>query len=123
VFVPSSVAPLVKIGEFFARILPDSHQGSFADVAFFTNAPLSLLGNEAYTGSLFTVSILSGAMDGAYWGDVQLVGGGDGNATDTLGTAQFSVSLATASAPEPGTLALLSLGALGVLVARRRCVG
>jgi hypothetical protein len=102
--------------------LPFASQGILTTdpTPFFTNTPLSLLANQSYTGDLFTVTIASGATNGTYFGDATLVGGATDIATDTLGTAQFSVTQTGVAAPEPATLSFMALGVAGGIFARKK---
>jgi hypothetical protein len=83
------------------------------DTPFLTNAPL-WLAPSASSGpfALFNVLIDPNMPVGTYdFNSFSILGGVDGNAFDTLGTANFSVVTAT---PEPGTLVLILCGLLTI---------
>ncbi len=82
------------------------------------SVPLSILSGNSFTGSLFTFQIVSGTPDNVYNVGVTLSGGPDDLASNLLGTTNLQVNVRTAipsAAPEPGTLALMTL-ALVVVV-------
>jgi PEP-CTERM motif len=87
------------------------------DTDFFTNFPLSLAPGVSFTGDLFVLTTLPDISSGVYLGSFSLLGGANGNASNTLGTADFSLA---ASVPEPSSLALLGGGLLGLMMAMRR---
>jgi hypothetical protein len=79
------------------------------DSPFFTNAPLFLDPNGA-TGNieLFDVTIPDPFAAGGYDGMFEVLGGADGNAQDTLGSASFTVQVELGAAvPEPSSLSLV----------------
>ena len=78
------------------------------DTDFFNNFPFSLAPGASFTGDLFVLTMPPGTPLGAYLGTFTLEGGANGNASDTLGTVNFS-SL-TASTPEPSGIVLLMTG-------------
>jgi hypothetical protein len=87
------------------------------DTPFLTNFPLSLNPSEASGPSaLFNVLINASTPGGTYdFNSFSILGGLDGSTFDTLGTADFSVTVTSAVAtPEPGTLLLLASGLLGI---------
>jgi hypothetical protein len=85
--------------------------------------PVSLAGGESFNGTLFDVAVPGGTMPGLYAGNLTIVGGADGNATDPLTPAiPFTVNVVAASAaPEPAaaTLLLLCTGFSACGLARR----
>jgi hypothetical protein len=85
------------------------------DTPFLANFPLSLNpGVVSGPFALFEVIIDPSAPAGAYnLNSFTILGGLDGNASDTIGTADFSVTVTNAIAtPEPKTLVLLLSGLL-----------
>lgn len=80
------------------------------DGDFFANFPLSLAPGASFTGDLFVLTIPPGTMAGPFVGTFTLLGGADGNASDTLGTVDFSV----APTPEPSSIVLLLTGIAGL---------
>ena len=94
---------------------------------FFTLTPLSLLDGESYTGDIFAVAISGVALPGTYFGTFTIQGGVDSQTFDTVGSADFQVTVAdTAAVPEPSSGALFGLAGFMVLVgralqARSRC--
>jgi len=87
------------------------------DTPFLTNFPLSLDPSETSGPfALFNVIIDPTIAPGTYdFNSFSILGGADGSASDTIGTAEFSVTVATASpVPEPGILGLLVVGLLGL---------
>ena len=92
------------------------------DAPFLTNFPLSLDPNQASGPfALFNVLIDPNTPAGTY--DLNLfsiLGGLDGNASDTIGAADFSVTVVgPVLTPEPGSLALVFAGLLGTAVLTR----
>jgi hypothetical protein len=71
--------------------------------------PVSLAGGESFAGTLFNVTVPGGTVTGLYTGNLTVVGGVDGSATDPLTPATpFTVNVVVASAaPEPASLTLL----------------
>jgi hypothetical protein len=89
---------------------------------FFLNAPLSL-GPESTSGliALFTFEIGSGTPAGIYGGNFLDILGGPGEFDQNdLASAEYSVNVANAAVPEPGTIGLIALGLAGVILLRRR---
>jgi len=77
------------------------------DTPFLTNFPLSLDPSET-SGPFALLNVID-------FNSFSILGGADGSASDTIGTAEFSVTVATASpVPEPGILGLLVVGLLGL---------
>jgi hypothetical protein len=93
---------------------------------FFLNFPLTLSsGDSAFDGEMFDITVPVGTAPGEYYGEVELLGGGDGGTYDMLGTLQPITVDVTAGAPspvpEPSTLVLLVAGLAGLGgVLRRR---
>ncbi len=88
---------------------------------FFNNAPSSLAGG-ANSGliALFSFDIAPGTAPGVYDENfLQLLGGPGQFDQNDIADAEFSVTVASATVPEPETIALLALGLAGVLLLRR----
>lgn len=86
---------------------------------FFTFTPLSIPDGQSYDGPLFAVAISNVALPGDYPGTFTIQGGPDSSAFDTVGTADFEVTVS----PEPSSgsllgMILLILGAIRFLRAR-----
>ena len=89
---------------------------------FFLNAPLSL-GPDSNSGliALFTFEIGSGTPAGIYAGNfLDILGGPGASDLNDLASAEYSVNVASATVPEPGTIGLIALGLVGVILLRRR---
>ncbi len=104
---------------------------------FIFNAPLNLepMGTtdgsgsptDSYTGSFFDVVLDPSVAPGTYQGTLSILGGADPNATDTVATQDFSVTVLPAAieaVPEASTTlslgGLLLLGSLAVMQAKMR---
>jgi hypothetical protein len=75
---------------------------------FFNFTPFSLLDGESYNGPLFAVAISGVALAGDYSGTFIVQGGADASTFDTVGTADFQVTVSEVSTvPEPSTFLLL----------------
>jgi hypothetical protein len=117
----------------------DSYSGlpaglTLDDTPFFSNAPLSLQpagsmdgsGNptDSYTGGFFNIAIDPSVTPGTYTGTFAITGGADSNASDTVATEDFSVTVNPSPVPEASSVIsfglLLALGAGGVIVAARK---
>ena len=112
VFAPSSNGAAIFLnGDSFNVTAPVT----LDDSDFFANFPLSLAPGTGFTGDLFVLTIPPGTLATAYQGTFTLLGGADGNASDTLGTVAFSV----APTPEPSSIVLLltSMAGLALVVA------
>lgn len=85
---------------------------------FFTNAPLFLAGADStLIIDLFTIDIPNTSIVGPYSGTFSVLGGVDGNAQDTLGSANFTVQVSNGSSvPEPSSRSLLVAACLVMLV-------
>jgi hypothetical protein len=74
---------------------------------FFTLTPLSLLDGGSYTGDIFSIAISNVALPGDYFGTFTIQGGADSGTFDTVGSADFQVTVADiAPVPEPSSLTL-----------------
>jgi hypothetical protein len=89
------------------------------DNPFLNNAPLSLAaGASSGPFPLFNVIIAAGTTPGTYNLNLfSVLGGTDGSAFNPMGGAQFSVVVSPV--PEPGTIALLGIGMLGLGIRSR----
>jgi hypothetical protein len=97
------------------------------DLPFLLNAPLTISsdgsnGPSSATFDVFDVEIGALVAPGTYFGTFYVLGGVDSFAQDVLASASFQIDVTPSSAnvPEPGTLALISIGLLGVGVGLRR---
>jgi hypothetical protein len=89
---------------------------------FFSNAPASLSGG-ANSGliALFSFDIAPGTAPGVYDENfLQLLGGTGKFAQEDIADAEFSVTVESATVPEPETIALLALGLASLILLRRR---
>jgi hypothetical protein len=86
------------------------------DSDFFNKFPVSLAPGTSFTGDLFVLTMPPNPPSRTYLGTFTLLGGVDGNANDTLGTVNFSL---TAPIPEASSIVLLMIGlAMTLLWAR-----
>ena len=79
------------------------------DSDFFSDFPLSLAPGTSFTGDLFVLTAPPNMPEGTYQGTFTLLGGPDGNASNTLGTVNFSVVT-----PEPSSILLMMTGMAGL---------
>jgi hypothetical protein len=97
------------------------------DLSFFLNAPFTissddLNGPSSATFNFFDVTIGAQVAPGTYFGTFYVLGGADSFDQNILALASFQIDVTPGPtpAPEPGTLALLSTGVIGLGVLRRR---
>jgi len=94
---------------------------SFTKTDEFNNTPFFLLGNTSFSNvELFTIQVNAPFTDplGAYPGNYTLIGGVDGNASDVLAQANFTL----VATPEPATAGLFLCAAGALLFHRRRSI-
>ena len=108
VFAPASNSAAVFLnGDSFNVTAPTI----LDDSGFLSNFPLSLAPGTSFTGELFMLTVPPGTPVGTFVGTFTLLGGANGNAGDTLGTVNFSATVAT---PEPSSVVLLLTGMTGL---------
>ena len=94
--------------------------GAVDDSPFLTNAPFSLgPSGSSGTFSFLDVTIPLGQAAGTYDGVLTVLGGADGSAQDSLGSAAFHV-VVNSTVPEPGSLLLVGAGAAFLVWRRSR---
>ncbi len=94
---------------------------------FYLNFPIYLTPagdtGDTYDGEMFDVTVLLGTAPGVYVGEMAVLGGSDGSASDTLGSAPFTVDVTSGVGnitPEPSSLPLLATGLAGLAGVLRR---
>jgi hypothetical protein len=109
VFAPSTNSAAVFLnGDSFNITAPIT----LDDSDFFNDFPLSLSPGTSFTGALFVLTVAPGSPFGKYLGTFTLEGGADGNASNTLGTVNFSLT----TTPEPSSVMLLLTGMGGLFL-------
>ena len=86
------------------------------DTDFLLNAPFFLDPGTSSTFDAFTVTGPPGTTPGDYVGSFTISGGADGNASDNLGTVDFTTEVT----PEPSSFLLFGSGLAGVFATIRR---
>ena len=90
--------------------------GALDDSPFLTNAPISIdAGLTSGDFEMFDINIPVSEPPGTYIGTFTVLGGSDGSVLSNLGSASFSVNVAT---PEPASYLLLG-ASLAFLLGRR----
>jgi MYXO-CTERM domain-containing protein len=90
---------------------------------FLLNFPVSLDAGETETAVLFTITVPGGTSVGSYTWSIELTGGADALAGDSLASADGGVtvnSASTTATPEPGSLTAVAGLALLAVLSRRR---
>ncbi len=104
----STVTEFINGDNFSFPLMP----GALDDSPFLNNAPLAL--NAMQTSGLFQFFIINipiGQASGIYPGTFTVLGNGDSNSQNVVGTGAFGLTVAPASTvPEPGTASLLAAG-------------
>jgi hypothetical protein len=99
---PGNSGPVFLNGDSFNVTAPIT----LDDSDFFSDFPVSLAPGTSFTGDLFVLTAPPGAPFGTFLGTFTLLGGANGNASDTLGTVNFSL----VTTPEPSSIVLLLTG-------------
>ena len=107
-------------GDYFGALDPPLTSD---DSAFLNNWPFYLTANQTFgPEALFAIDVPLGTTSGDYLGSFGILGGADPSDQNLLATADFTVTVTTASSvPEPGTFVMLGgeLVGLGLWVRRR----
>ena len=95
------------------------------DSPFWNIVPISLDIGQGYNGLLFSVGVPNGITPGLYTGSFGILVGDGSGSPDLLESVDFNVNVnAPVSVPEPGLLALLGTGLVGLCgVVRWRWLG
>ena len=102
----SNGAPVFLNGDSFNVTAPIT----LNDSDFFSDFPLSLAPGTSFTGDLFVLTVPPNTPFENFLGTFTLLGGANGNASNTLGTVSFDLI----TTPEPSSIVLLLTGMAGL---------